>query len=72
MPEQDSYLAHRLRDGLLQDLVAITMLIENARRTLPQQADAAEVDAILQRAHEAAEGDIRELRALIDQLKAAA
>ncbi len=66
------YLAHELRDGVLQDIVAIGLLIEAARAALHANAPAEEVDAILDRAHTAAQSDLEVLRSMIDRLKPAA
>ncbi len=72
MPGNYGYLAYELRDGVLQDLVAIGLLIEAARAALRSDAPAEEVDAILARAQSAAQGDLESLRSMIDRLKPAA
>ncbi len=66
------YLAYELRDGVLQDLIAIGLLIEAARAALRAGAPAAEVDAVLARAQTTARGDLDALRTMIDRLKPAA
>lgn len=66
------YLAYELRDGVLQDLVAIGLLIEAARAAVRTGAPAPEVDAILERAQRAASVDLKTIRSMIDRLKPAA
>ena len=66
------YLAYELRDGVLQDLVAIGLLIEAARTALSSGVSPAEVDAILSRAQTTARDDLGVLRSMIDRLKPAA
>lgn len=66
------YLAYELRDGVLQDMVAIGLLIEAARTALRAGAPATDIDVLLQRAQATAHGDLRELRSMIDRLKPAA
>lgn len=72
MLDRGDDLAYRLRDGLLQDIVAISMLIEGARGALRDGAPLPDVDALLVQAQQAAEGDLRELRGMIDRLRLAA
>jgi signal transduction histidine kinase len=72
MSTSHDYLAYRIRDGALQDLVAISMLIEAARCALRRGAEPQMVEDLLARAHEAAERDLTELRAVIDALRPAA
>ena len=67
-----AYLAYELRDGVLQDMVAIGLLIEAARTALRAGAPVQDVDALLQRAQSTAHGDLGELRSMIDRLKPAA
>ncbi|MGE3961281.1 MAG: histidine kinase dimerization/phosphoacceptor domain-containing protein [Dehalococcoidia bacterium] len=66
------YLAYELRDGVLQDMVAIGLLIQAARIALRSGASPVEVDAILARAQTTANTDLGELRSMIDRLKPAA
>lgn len=66
------YLAYELRDGVLQDMVAIGLLLEAARMALRAGAPVEDVDALLQRAQSTAHGDLGELRSMIDRLKPAA
>ena len=66
------YLAYELRDGVLQDMVAIGLLIEAARTALRSGAPRSDVDAILARAQKTASTDLGELRSMIDRLKPAA
>lgn len=65
-------LGCRLRDGVLQDLVAISLLIVGARQGLHTGANPREVDAMLAQAQRAAEGDLDQLRAMIDELRPSA
>jgi signal transduction histidine kinase len=67
-----NYLAYELRDGVLQDMVAIGLLIEAARTALRAGAPVEDVDALLQRAQSTAQGDLGALRSMIDRLKPAA
>ncbi|MDA0815278.1 MAG: histidine kinase [Chloroflexi bacterium] len=71
-PRGDDRLECRLRDGVLQDIVAISMLIVGARQALHQGGDPREIDAMLARAQHAAEDDADKLRSMIDELRAAA
>lgn len=71
MMRDQSYLAYELRDGLLQDLLAVGLLIEGARRALGAESNA-EADALLERAARALQGDVATVRAMIDQLRPAA
>ncbi len=66
------YLAYELRDGVLQDMVAIGLLIEAARGALRSGASRSDVDAILARAQTTASADLGALRSMIDRLKPAA
>ena len=66
------YLAYELRDGVLQDMVAIGLLIEAARTALRSGAPRSDVDAILARAQTTASTYLGELRSMIDRLKPAA
>ncbi len=72
VPRGDDGLGCRLRDGLLQDIVAISMLIVGARQALHKGGDPHEIDALLARAQHAAEGDLEQLRSMIDELRTAA
>jgi len=72
MTGNHGYLAYELRDGVLQDMVAIGLLIEAARIALRSGAPAEDVDAILARAQTTASTDLGELRSMIDRLKPAA
>lgn len=72
MSGTDGYLAYELRDGVLQDLVAIGLLIEAARGALRAGAPVEEVEALLARAQVTARGDLDQLRSMIDRLKPAA
>ena len=67
-----SEIGGRLRDGVLQDITAISMLILGARQALHRGVDPHEVDRLLAQAQCAAEGDLEELRAVIDDLRPAA
>jgi len=67
-----SEIGGRLRDGVLQDITAISMLILGARQALHRGVDPHEVDRLLAQAQSAAEGDLEELRAVIDDLRPAA
>jgi signal transduction histidine kinase len=67
-----SHLAYELRDGVLQDLVAIGLLIEAARTALNSGAPGQEVEALLDSAQTAAQTDLEVLRSMIDRLKPAA
>lgn len=66
------YLAYELRDGVLQDMVAIGLLIEAARTAIRSGASPRDVDALLERAQRTATTDLGELRSMIDRLKPAA
>lgn len=66
----ESHLAYELRDGLLQDLLAVGLLIEGARRALG--AEGGEADALLERSARALQKDVATVRAMIDQLRLAA
>jgi len=74
-PDQ-RYLAHELRDGLLQDLVAVGLLVEAARIAIREgegtEAERAHADALLARAAATIEGDLAMLRSVIDRLRLAA
>ncbi len=72
MSPTDGYLGDELRDGVLQDLVAIGLLIEAARGALRAGAPLEDVDAILTRAQATARCDLDQLRSMIDRLKLAA
>jgi signal transduction histidine kinase len=72
MSGEYGYLANELRDGVLQDVVAIGLLIEAARTAIRAGAPAAHVDAILDRAQTTVHGDLEALRSMIDRLKPAA
>ena len=72
MSRHGEYLAYELREGVLQDLVAIGLLIETARLALRSGAARSDVDAILQSAQGAAQSDLAELRSVIDRLRPAA
>lgn len=67
---EDTNLAWQLRDGLLQDLVAVGMLIEGARRAIRDEDSAERVDVLLRHAAEALSGDLDDVRAAIDRLLA--
>jgi signal transduction histidine kinase len=77
MPTNHSYLAYELRDGLLQDLVAVGLLLEAARRGL-RASDVArdvttlEAEALLEQAATAIQRDLSTLRSVIDRLRPAA
>jgi signal transduction histidine kinase len=60
-------LATELRDGLLQDLVAVGMIVEVARRVL-DGSDRAEMCSLLDSASQTIESDLERLRAVIDRL----
>lgn len=72
MSGTEGHLAYELRDGVLQDMVAIGMLIEAARGALRAGAPVEEVDAILGRAQAATRCDLDHLRSMIDRLRRAA
>jgi hypothetical protein len=60
-------LADELRDGLLQDLLASSLLLEHARRSLPIDGDP-ESEALLAAAAAALHEDIERVRRLIARL----
>ncbi len=61
------HLAEELRDGLLQDLIAVALLLESARRGLRDGSpEAASLDLAARRLGD----DIEEVRSLIDRLQA--
>lgn len=77
MPVHRHYLAYELRDGLLQDLVAIGLLVEAARLTFREgdsgDGSAADrADALLAQAAATIEDDVQRLRSVIDRLRPAA
>ena len=81
MAPDQRYLAYELRDGILQDLVAIGLLVEAARQVLREDADGRadgqeeredRADALLARAAATIEGDLQMLRSVIDRLRPAA
>jgi signal transduction histidine kinase len=77
MPTNHSYLAYELRDGLLQDLVAVGLLVETARRGLRASRGASDVrradaESALEQAAATIEQDLRALRSVIDRLRPAA
>lgn len=59
-------LADELRDTVLQDLVAVEMMLETARRGC---GDHAEVEAVLDRARATLAEDTRQLRTVISSLR---
>ncbi|MDA0269749.1 MAG: histidine kinase [Chloroflexi bacterium] len=61
-------LADELRDGLLQDLLASSLLLEYARRSLPIDGDQ-ESEAMLTAAAAALHEDIERVRRLITRLQ---
>ncbi len=68
MSNHTAYLAYELRDGLLQDLVAVSLLIRAAREArTPRDAD-----ALLAQATATVEADLSLLRSVIDRLRPAA
>ena len=72
MSGTSGYLAYELRDGVLQDLVAIVCEHVEARGGLRAGAPHEEVDALLVRAQTTARGDLDQVRSMIDRLKPAA
>ncbi|MEX2032621.1 MAG: histidine kinase [Dehalococcoidia bacterium] len=77
MSTNHSYLAYELRDGLLQDLVAVGLLLEAARRGLragdaDRDVTAVEAEALLEQAATAIQRDLNTLRSVIDRLRPAA
>lgn len=67
MSNRRHHLAEELRDGLLQDLIAVALLIESTRRGLRDGSpEAASLDLAAQRLGV----DIEEVRSLIDRLQA--
>jgi signal transduction histidine kinase len=77
MATNHSYLAYELRDGLLQDLVAVGLLVETARRGLREGRGAADlpradVESALEQAAAAIAQDLQSLRSVIDRLRPAA
>lgn len=77
MPTNHSYLAYELRDGLLQDLVAIGLLVETARQGLRGGHGATDiprgqVETALEQAAATIEQDLQLLRSVIDRLRPAA
>lgn len=65
-------MAYELRDDLLQDLVAVGLLIEGARCALRGDATGADADALLQEAASALQRDQATVRSMIDRLRVAA
>lgn len=77
MRTDHSYLAYELRDGLLQDLVAVGLLVETARQGLRASpgvsgVSRADIEAALEQAAATIEQDLRLLRSVIDRLRPAA
>ncbi len=65
----ETTLAYELRDGLLQDLIAVGMLIEGARRSLRDGGPAVSIEALLGSAGDALSSDVEDLRAAIERLQ---
>lgn len=63
-------LAYNLRDGLLQDLLAVSMLLEGAGADVDAH-EAERASAILREANVTVRADIHVVRALIARLRAA-
>lgn len=68
MPEPRSTLAVELRDGLLQDLIATSLMIEVARRALTEGTPAA-AEERLASAASTIHRDIEEVRRMIARLQ---
>lgn len=68
MPDLRSPLAMELRDGLLQDLIATSLMIEVARRALAD-GPSAEAEERLATAARTVQRDIEEVRRVIAQLQ---
>lgn len=64
--DQPGVLAHGMRDGLLQDLLAVSMLIEGAR--IRADVSERERSLLLAEAAAALHGNIASVRALITRL----
>ncbi len=61
---EPSVLSNEIRDGLLQDLVAVGLLLRHFDQTLPE-----EMRACLASASAAIDADVRLVRGLIDRLR---
>lgn len=72
MRANESPVAFELRDGLLQDLIAVGMLVEGARNALRDGQSAENVDALLELASTTIQCDMTAVRGLIDRLRGAA
>ncbi|MDP2329052.1 MAG: histidine kinase [Dehalococcoidia bacterium] len=68
MPDHRSTLALELRDGLLQDLIAASLMIEVARRALTDGTPA-EAEERLATAASTIQSDIDEVRRIIARLQ---
>lgn len=68
MPDLRSTLALELRDGLLQDLIATSLMIEVVRRALPD-GTSAEAEERLATAARTIQRDIEEVRRIIARLQ---
>ena len=67
MPEPTDGTYEALRDGLLQDLIAVRVLIGQARPALPAEAEA--LHDALDHATETLDDDIASIRAILDRLR---
>ena len=67
VPEPTECTFESLRDGLLQDLLAVRVLTDQAQRTLPAEAGALR-DA-LREAGRVLDADIGSVRAALDRLR---
>jgi len=67
---EDATLAWELRDGLLQDLVAVGLLIEGARRSLRDGGSFGDAEALLCQAAGRLHVDADEVRTAIARLRA--
>ena len=70
MPEPTYGTYEALRDGLLQDLIAVRMLIGEALPALPAEAEA--LRSALDRATDTLDADIEGIRTILDHLRTAA
>ncbi|MEX2445810.1 MAG: histidine kinase [Dehalococcoidia bacterium] len=64
-------LSNRLRDQLLQDLVAVGVIVSTVRQALPDDPGLARAEEALATARNTIEGDLDLLRGVIGELRAA-
>ena len=70
MPDAGHDTYEALRDGLLQDLLAVRLLVSEARDALPVSADA--LRDVLMSAGQVLDADITAVRAWMEQIRSAA